>query len=107
MHSLQKSVGRARASALFESGWWLTRSAREIAKFQLFTVELCVPFAVFHRALEDTLGRPVWLHEFGFNAEGLAQEFLGERDAPTQEEIFALVPADATRATLVAKCNGD
>jgi hypothetical protein len=92
MHSYQKSIGRRRAIELFESQWWRTRSIREIAKFQLFTVELCLPFGIFHHALEEVLGRPIWIHEFGFNAEGLAEEFLDERDPPTLEEIFALVP---------------
>ncbi len=78
--------------ALFESQWWLSRTTRDIAKFQLFTVELCVPFGIFHRALEDVLGRPIWIHEFGFRLEELVQEFLDERDAPTAEEIFALLP---------------
>ncbi len=77
---------------MFESKWWLTRTTREIAKFQLFTAELCLPFEVFHRALEEVLQRPIWIHEFGLNVEGLVQEFLDERDAPTLEEIFALLP---------------
>ena len=92
MHSHQKSIGRPRAIALFGSRWWLSRSAREIAKFQLFTVELCLPFGIFHRALEEVLGRPIWIHEFGFRLEELVQEFLDERDAPTMDEIFALLP---------------
>lgn len=101
MHSHQQSIGRPRAIALFESKWWLQRSAREIAKFQLFTAELCLPFEIFHRALEETLGRPIWIHEFGFNVEALAQEFLDERDAPTLQEIFELVPAAKAHGAIV------
>ena len=101
MHSYQKSIGRPRAIVLFESQWWLTRSIREIAKFQLFTVELCLPFGIFHRALEEVLGRPIWIHEFGFSAESLALEFLDERDPPTLEEIFALVPHNQTCGVIV------
>jgi hypothetical protein len=93
MHSYQKSIGRPRARALFDSQWWLRQSAQQIAKFQLFTVELCLPFEIFHRALETTLGRPVWIHEFGLNTEALAEELLGERDAPSLEEILELIPA--------------
>ena len=92
MHQMQKSIGRARARALAESKWWLVRTPREIARVQLFTMEQCAPFSVFHRAMEQSLRRPIMLHEFGLNVEGLIQEFLGERDAPTMEEIFALVP---------------
>jgi hypothetical protein len=101
MHSHQQSIGRRRAVALFATKWWLTRSAYEIAKFQLFTAELCLPFEIFHRALEETLGRPVWIHEFGLRVEELAQEFLGERDAPGRAEIFALVPPLKVHGVLV------
>ncbi len=92
MHPLQKSIGRPRASAMVESKWWLVRRPRQIARVQLFTVELCVPFGIFHQAMEVSLGRPIWIHEFGLNLENLIQEFLGERDAPTLEEILATVP---------------
>jgi hypothetical protein len=104
MHSHQQSIGRRRAIALFETKWWLTRSTREIAKFQLFTAELCLPFGIFHRALEEVLGRPIWIHEFGLNVEALVQEFLDERDAPTLDEILELVPPDKTRNVFVGEC---
>lgn len=101
MHAYQKSIGRSRARALFETEWWHGRTAAEIAKFQLFTTELCLPFSLFHRALEVTLGRPIWIHEFGFSAEALAQELLGERDAPTLAEILDLLPADQRHVLLI------
>jgi hypothetical protein len=101
MHSYQKSIGRERAIALFDSQWWLQRSAEEIAKFQLFTVELCLPFEIFHRALEATLGRHIWIHEFGLNTEGLAEELLGERDAPSLPEILDLLPAGMRQEVFV------
>jgi len=83
--------------ALYASGWWLGRTARELAHFQLFTRELALPFAVFRDALEETLGRPVWTHELGFDVDGLIHEMLGERDPPTFEEILELIPADLRR----------
>ena len=104
MHSLQQSIGRRRAIALFGSQWWLGRTTREIAKFQLFTAELCLPFAIFHRALEETLGRPIWIHEFGLNLEALVQEFLDERDPPTLKEIFDLVPQSKAHGVLMEEC---
>jgi hypothetical protein len=96
MHPMQKSIGRARARALAETKWWLVQTPREIARIQLFTAEQCMPFPLFHRAMELSLRRPIMLHEFGLNVEGLIQEFLGERDAPTLEETLALVPANKT-----------
>ena len=94
MSSYQQSIGRRRAIALYESGWWVGRSAREVAKFQLFTRELCLPFELFREALETALGRSVWVHELGFDTDGIIHEFLGERDAPTLEEILGLIPTE-------------
>ena len=101
MHGYQRRIGRTRAAALAQSGWWHGRTAREIAKFQLFTVELCMPFDVFHHAVEEALARPVWIHEFGFNVDALIQEFLGERDAPTLDEILGLLPPEKRQTVFV------
>lgn len=93
MNSYQKSIGKEKAIALAKSEWWVGLSAREIAKFQLFTAEVCVPdFGIFHEALEEALGRPVFTHELGLNLDGIIHEFLGEADAPTLEQIMELIP---------------
>jgi hypothetical protein len=94
MAAPRQSIGRARAVALYGSQWWVGRGPREIAKFQLHTVELCLPFEVFHQAVEAALGRSVWLHEFGLNVAGLIQELFDERDAPTLDDILDLLPPD-------------
>jgi hypothetical protein len=45
-----------------------------------------MPFDVFHEAVEKTIGRPVFTHEFGVNANGIRAEIelasttLTERD---------------------------
>lgn len=94
MTKLQQSIGREKAIALYNSEWWKGLDHRAIAKFQLFTAELSMPFEVFHEAIEKTLGRPVFTHEFGLNYDGIVLEFLGEKDAPTMQEIMDLIPAD-------------
>lgn len=94
MKTKQQSLGKEKAIALAESKWWVGRPAKEVAKFQLFTEELCIPFGVFHGTIEEALGRPVYTHEFGLNMDGLIQELLGERDAPTMEEIINLIPEE-------------
>lgn len=71
-------------------GW----SARQIAEFQLEQEKLCVPFDVFHEAIEKALGRPVYTHEFGLNRDGLRKELYGEKEPPTLEEIINLIPED-------------
>jgi len=85
---------RKEAIALHESKFWENMSYEERAKFQLFEPKLCMPFDVFHEAIEKTLGRPVFTHEFGLNMDGLRMELLKEAPAPTFEEIINMIPAD-------------
>lgn len=90
----QKSIGSEKAIELAESNWWELCDHREIAEFQLFTKELSMPFSVFHEAVEKAIGRPVWTHEFGMNLEGIIAEFLGDKDAPSMEDIINLIPEE-------------
>lgn len=55
---------REEAITLAGSGWWKTKTASEIVKFQLFEDRLCCPFSEFHKAVEEVFGRPVFTHEF-------------------------------------------
>lgn len=87
-------MNREQAIALFESKFWEPMSFRERAMFQMWTERLCMPFDVFHEAVEKALERPVFTHEFGFNREGLKLELLGKKPAPTFDDILALIPAD-------------
>lgn len=82
------------AISLVNSGFWEAMSYRDRAEFQLFARRLCMPFNVFHEALEKALGRPVWTHEMGMNWEGLISELRGEKPAPTMQEILGLIPAE-------------
>lgn len=82
------------AIALSETKFWESMSFYDRAKFQLFEDKLCMPFDVFHEAMEKALGRPVFTHEFGLNHEGLKRELLGEQKPPTIEEIINLIPEE-------------
>lgn len=82
------------AIALYNSEFWVHLSDREKAEFQLFENKLCMPFHVFHEAVEKTLGRPVFTHEFGLSLKELQMEILGERQPPTFEEILELIPEE-------------
>lgn len=62
--------------------------------FQLFEPLLCMPFDIFHEAVEKTLNRSVFTHEFGLNWKGLQKEILGEKDPPTFTEIIDLIPEE-------------
>lgn len=89
-----EKLTRERAIALGESKFWEQMTAREIATFQLFEERLCVPFDVFHVAVEKTLGRPVYTHEFGLAMDSLRAELLGKRPAPSLDEIINLIPSE-------------
>lgn len=82
------------AVKLYESKFWEKLGYKERAKFQLFEPRLCMPFDVFHEAIEKTLGRPVYTHEFGMNWKGLQKELMGEIPSPSLEDIINLIPED-------------
>ena len=92
--SLQNSIGKEMAIAYYHTEWWKDKSYREIAEFQLFTTELSCPFDVFHEAVEKSLNRPVFTHEFALNYDGICKEFLGEKEPPTMDEILGLIPQE-------------
>lgn len=82
------------AIALHDSEFWKPMSYEERAKFQMLEERLCMPFDVFHEAVEKALGRSVWTHEFGMNREGLILELFHGEPAPSMGEIMGLIPED-------------
>ena len=91
---MTNQITKEQAVALAASRFWETMTPREIALFQLEVQLLCMPFEVFHKALESALGRPVWTHEMGLNWEGLTAELRGDRPAPSLQDILELIPED-------------
>lgn len=83
---------KAQAIALGESKFWQGMSDRAIAEFQLMEDRFCIPFDIYQGAMERTLGRPVYTHEFSLNVEGLKAELFDGKDPPTLEEILNLIP---------------
>jgi hypothetical protein len=88
-----EQLTKEQAIAFAESGDWKDWTAQEIVKFQLFQDKLCMPFDVFHEAVEKVLGRPVWTHEFAL-VDHLRDEYLTLRPKPTLEEILSLIPEE-------------
>lgn len=82
------------AIKLSETKFWEDMPTYDVAMFQLWEDKLCMPFSVFHEALEKALGRPVWTHELGLNVDGLKEELLGLRPKPSMDDIVNLIPAD-------------
>jgi len=91
-----RQLTKEEAIAIFDGEVWKTWSDAKIARFQMEQECLCIPFGRFHEAVEKTLGRPVFTHEFGLNHDGLAQELAGTGTAPTLDEIMSLLPAEKT-----------
>lgn len=84
---------REQAICMAPSNWWADMAARDITMFQMHESRLCMPFHVFHEAVEQALNRPVYAHEFGLNRDGLLRELLGEQPTPTLDKIIRLIPA--------------
>jgi hypothetical protein len=77
-----------------ESGIWKEMNYLERALFQLAQDKLCMPFDVFHEALEKATGRAVYTHELGVEGgrDRLSREILGSQEAPTLKEVINLIP---------------
>lgn len=89
------------AIALAETRWWKDKTPRQVAMFQLFEDKLCMPFDLFHQAMEVALKRAVFTHEFVRNRDGLQRELMGEKPAPTMDEIMEMIP-EAKRIVIVS-----
>lgn len=86
---------KEQAIELAQTGWWKGLSAEDILMFQLFEDKLCMDWSDFKQAVEKALGRGVWTHEYGGVGWKLLQaEFLGDRPAPTWDEIMSLIPEE-------------
>jgi hypothetical protein len=84
------------AIALAKSEWWTNATDRQIAEFQLSNPLQCMPFERFHKAVEKSLCRTVFTHEFAGqeNWDLLLAEVIGKREPPTLQEIIDLIPAE-------------
>jgi hypothetical protein len=86
---------KEQAIELAENGAWKDMSLRQRAEFQMLQRLLCMPFHIFHEAVEKTLGRPVYTHEFAsLGHDGLMAELFGGNEPPTLQEIIEMIPAE-------------
>ena len=91
---IKSQFTKKQAIEFHDSKIWEAWDDEKIVRFQLFEAKLCIPFNRFHEAIEKVLGRPVYTHEFGLNYDGIVEEYLGEKDAPTLEEIINMIPEE-------------
>jgi hypothetical protein len=94
-----KELTKEEAIKLSDSKFWENMSYEEIAKFQMNQPCLCIPFSIVHEAIEKTLNRPVYTHEFALNYEGLKKELNGGK-APTFEEIINMISKNKMRIVI-------
>jgi hypothetical protein len=69
-----EQLTKEEAIEFHDSGKWKDMSFKQKATLQISQEKLCMPFDVFHEAVEKTIGRPVFTHEFGVNADGIRAE---------------------------------
>lgn len=81
-----------------EAGKWKPMSHEYRARLQLNEQFLCMPFSEFHEAIEKTLKRPVWTHEFADRQRLLRElatlDATGDaRENPLEDALEMLDPA--------------
>lgn len=89
------------AIRLAESKFWESMSFHERAVFQINEPLLCMPFEVFHEAVEKSIGRPVFTHEFGLNYDGIKSEIMAGAPSITLQEVIDLIPKDKRIAVII------
>ena len=83
---------REQAIEMGKSGVWKSWTSEQIVKFQLYQDKLCMPFGVFHKAVEEVLGRGVFTHEFGSSGtRALKAEYEGKKRKLFFQDIIDLL----------------
>ena len=100
-----QELTRKQAIAIAENESWKPLTYRQRADLQLRGKRLCMPMSVFHEAVENALGRPVFTHEFGTNWEGLEAELFDGKEPPSFQEILDMIPRD--KVVMVVKAEGE
>ena len=81
------------AIEMAKSNVWKDWTSEQVVRFQMFQHRLCMDFSHFHKCVQDVLGRPVFTHEFAFR-DDMVREYLGEKEAPTFDDIINLIPSE-------------
>ena len=90
---MSSRLSRAAAVALYDSGFWRFLNAEERACLQLKEDRMCMPFSVFHAAVEVCLQRRVHVTEY-LRPGSLLKELAGDGPGPRMEDILELVPQE-------------
>lgn len=68
------TLSQVEAENMAYSGWYNDKSSKEIVEFQLFEERLCMPFDLFHAAIEKELERLIQTAEFSSKGWSLLQK---------------------------------
>ena len=89
------------AMARHDKPWWDSDDLLVLAKGQLSERILLIDFALYHKAVESALERPVWTHEF-IDRKGLLAELEGKIPKATFDDVFNKIPKG--KPTIVVFC---
>lgn len=90
-----KQMTKKEATNFFDNKGWMLLNERKRAELQINQDLLCMPFDIFHSAIEKTIGRSIFTHEFGSKGHvGLKKELFEGKAPPTFQEIMELIPED-------------
>jgi len=74
-----EQLNEKEALNFFDNNMWKEMSFIERARFQIYQDRLCMPFGIFHEAVEKSLARPVFDIELALNRDGIKKD-LGEKE---------------------------
>ena len=103
---MSHQLTREQAIAFHDNKLWEPMTMQQRAEFQMSQDLLCMPFRVFHEAVSKALERDVYTHEFAFR-DNLRAELMGERKAPTFDEILSLIPEEKRVILVTTKEQGN
>lgn len=89
----ENQLTETQAIEMAKSNVWKEWTSEQVVRFQLFQKRLCMDFSHFHKCISEVLGRPVFTHEFAFR-DDMVREYLGDKEAPTFEDIINLIPEE-------------
>ena len=76
---MMEQLNEKEALNFFDNNMWKEMSFIERARFQIYQDRLCMPFGIFHEAVEKSLARPVFDIELALNRDGIKKD-LGEKE---------------------------
>jgi len=71
-----KQFTKEQANKFYNEKCYEGMTHKEIAQFQINQNLLCIPFTVFHEAIEKTIGRSMSIKEFSINFDNIKANIM-------------------------------